>query len=191
MGASESLTALVARCDAAVAKAEAELNANLIMSVKYDVKTQSQYANHISSYLQNKRNLRIYNPNSFSKKQCGRECCINGYGCRQYPFDPQLDGNGKPGNKPTMDDCWQTSYRWHMECPDAWGTAGKAVVMLCIVEDGQLGPGQVTEKKMADAMGMLRLEMHVERILPGERSGDKLDKALDDVDQILFKNHIL
>lgn len=78
-----------------------------------------------------------------------------------------------------------------MEFPGTWGHAGKAAVMLCIIEDGQLGVGQLTEKKMAENMGLLRIEMHTQRILAGERGGAKLDKALDDVDELLFNLGVL
>merc|ERR1712232_965067 len=77
---------------------------------------------------------------------------MGGYGCQLKPFDPRCDGSGHPATRPTDSDCWQTSYRWHMEFPDAWGIAGKAVIMLCIVEDRQLGQGQVTEQAMAASM---------------------------------------
>merc|ERR1711924_162937 len=81
----------------------------------------------------------------------GRECSITGYGCQKVPFTPPT--------RPTDADCRQSSYRWHLEFPDSWGIKHKSAVMLCIKEGGSLGDGQETEKRMAENLGILRIEV--------------------------------
>merc|ERR1712110_145766 len=121
-----------------VSEALAENRANIVLSVPYDIHTQSRHAEHTTAYLENKKQLRVYNPNKFTKKFCNEECCRTGYNCKKYPYNPR-------DRVPTDDDCWQSSYRWHCEFPEKWGHANKAAVMLCLVEDGKLGEGQMTE----------------------------------------------
>merc|ERR1712187_1045760 len=89
---------------------------------------------------------------------------------QRYPFDDR--------RKPTNADCWQSSYRWHMDHHEDWVGKGNRRLMLALVEDGQLGPGQCTEKKMAEAMGCTRLEVQVKRLQIGELGGAELDNAL-------------
>jgi len=124
------------------------------------------------------KKLKVYNPNNYTKKHCGRKCCVTGYNCTRLPFNPTKE-------RPTDNHCWQTSYRWHLEYPDKWGDAGKAVVMMRLVEDGALGEGQKTEKEMADNMKILQVDVPVQRLNAGERGGAKLDDCLDKVDELL------
>ena len=67
------------------------------------------------------KGCRVYNPNKYDKKHCGLECSVDGYHCRKHPFHPI--------RRPTNGDCWQSSYRWHVESPFLWGTPAVPTVM--------------------------------------------------------------
>merc|ERR1712190_520827 len=112
----------------------------IVLSVKYDVDGFSPNAEIVARYLEEKHGLQVYNPNRYNKEDCGKECSLLGFDCKRYPYQ---------GGRPTDRDCWKSSYRWHLAQP--------SVVMIAIVEDGALGPGQETERKMAE-------NMHVPRI---------------------------
>ncbi|CAK0875474.1 unnamed protein product [Prorocentrum cordatum] len=150
---------------------------NIILSVRFDVDSFSPYAAHVTEFLRKVYNVRVYNPNNFNKRYCGHDgCCVLSYGC-QIAFDPT--------QTPTNSDCWQSSYRWHCEGRGSWCRANLPVVMLAIVEDGVLGPGQKTEKRMAEQMGIQRLEVHTKKLYIGQLGGAELDKALLDVANLL------
>jgi len=150
---------------------------NIVLSVRFDVDSFSPYAAHVTEFLRKYYNVRVYNPNNFGKRYCGHDgCCVLSYGC-QIAFDPT--------QTPTNNDCWQSSYRWHCEGRGSWCRANLPVVMLAIVEDGVLGPGQTTEKRMAEQMGIQRLEVHTRKLHIGELGGAELDKALLDVANLL------
>merc|ERR1712129_632606 len=140
------LEALLQQSAYVLSEEQAEHHANIVLSVPYDINTQSRHAEHVCAYIEREKNLRVYNPNKFTKHFCGVDCCLTAYNCKKFPFNPDV-------RPPKNDDCWQSSYRWHCEFPDRWAHAGKAVVMLCLVEDGKLGAGQITEKQMAESLG--------------------------------------
>ena len=123
------------------------------------------------------KGCRVYNPNKYDKKHCGLECSVDGYHCRKHPFHPI--------RRPTNGDCWRSSYRWHMGFPFLWGTPAVPTAMPRIVEDGELGDGQKTEKRMAESIGIARYEVHVERLERGSRGGAKLDAPLDQIDALM------
>lgn len=126
-------------------------DANIVFSVKYTVKGPTAYAQLLTDYLRNSRGLYTHNPNEFTKKDCGQECSITGYGCTKVPY--------APNRKPNDGDCWQSSFRWHLEYPERWGKKGKKAVMLRVKEGDTWGAGQVIERKMTENLGILCIEV--------------------------------
>ena len=120
----------------------------IVLSVKYDGGVYSQMGRVVATFVKRELHIECYNPNLYTKKHCGTECSLPCYGCQAYPFSP-LQGC------PTDNDCWQTSYRWHLERK----FPAETVIMLAIKEDGALGNGQETEKRMAQRMGIRRIEI--------------------------------
>lgn len=156
--------------------------ANIVLSVKYDVNGVSPYSQLLAAGLK-RRNLHVYNPNAYTKRDCNIECSLNGFNCKKVPYQPP--------RKPTVHDCWQTNYRWHLEFPDEWGQPHKAAIMLAVKEDGALGSGQLTEKKMAEQMGILRLELNAPAAYSLKEFGEFLVGVAERLDNVLSKAGII
>jgi len=82
-----NMQALFKEADDVMVAAAAELVANIVLSVPYDINTQSRHTEHVGAYLE-KKGHRHWNPNNFTKKFCGEECCNDGYNCKKFPFTP-------------------------------------------------------------------------------------------------------
>merc|ERR1712176_70047 len=98
---------------------------------------------------------------SARRKQCPSKKRKEGQnlprGCRGRPDLCTKHHKNKPPCKTT---CWCSAYRWQLEQPNA--------TMLRIVEDGELGDGQVVEREMAKEVGLPVREINV----PGSKEED-------------------
>jgi len=153
--------------------------ANVILSVPYDVQGPTPYAQLMDASLRH-QGLFTYNPNTRTKRDCGQECCITGYQCTKVPYMPPV--------KPTDTDCWQSSYRWHLEYPALWSNNLKKAVMLCIKQAGHLGSGQVIEKRMAENLGVLRIEVDASASADPLEFVNSFPQVLEQAEQE-FKQH--
>ncbi|CAK0847467.1 unnamed protein product [Prorocentrum cordatum] len=67
------------------------------------------------------------------------------------------------GAEPTDDACWAGSFRWRLEgkCRRGRARGGRLPTMIRLLVDGQMGPGQQQEDRMAREVGNRILEIEV------------------------------
>jgi len=128
---------------------------HFVLSVKFTAKRVGNQSGEIVEEILGK--LRTYNPNRF---------CKSPDDCYCQKFDGSCKGRcRKPwfadGETPTDKDCWTASYRQHLSCGStrARKRAGRLPIMIRILEDGKLGPGQEVEKVMAEDLGVEVVEL--------------------------------
>merc|ERR1712054_749211 len=104
------------------------------LSVKYAISRRgNKSAEIIEEILGDKR---TYNPNRFNKlglSGCAGDGKCMGK-CRSYTA----------WERPTDNDCWSASYRWHLSSNSGRARArgGRLPIMIQLVEDNVLGAGQ-------------------------------------------------